>query len=273
MRERFVRVRHTMCVVFLLHRVAAIVGGIENLGRETIRHRFFAAPTRVGNNPTNSQGTAPLLVNFNWNLVRRTTNAPRLNFDRGFHVVDGAFENLQWLLTGLVADLLHGIVKDALGHALLALPHHAADELRHQWAAVNRIGKDFASFSFSSSWHIVLSSNSVAISLPRATAFSLLSSDVFFAPLERRVFSLLWSDSFFALSSDGFFAPLERRVFRSSRATGFSLLSSDVSFAPLERRVFRSSRATCLSLLSSDVSFAPLERDVYSSPAYKHSAP
>src|ERR1051326_8760499 len=240
MRERFVRVRHTMCVVFLLHRVAAIVGGIENLGRETIRHRFFTAPTRVGNNPTNSQGTAPLLVNFNWNLVRRTTNAPRLNFDRGFHVVDGAFENLQWLLTGLVADLLHGIVKDALGHALLALPHHAADELRHQWAAVNRIGKDFASFSYSSSWHIVLSSNSVAI-------------------------SLLWSDVSFA--------PLERRVFRSSRATCLSLLWSDVSFAPLERRVFRSSRATCLSLLSSDGFFAPLERDVYSSPAYKHSAP
>src|ERR1051326_3169584 len=247
MRERFVRVRHTMCVVFLLHRVAAIVGGIENLGRETIRHRFFAAPTRVGNNPTNSQGTAPLLVNFNWNLVRRTTNAPRLNFDRGFHVVDGAFENLQWLLTGLVADLLHGIVKDALGHALLALPHHAADELRHQWAAVNRIGKDFASFSYSSSWHIVLSSNSVAISLlssdvffrsSRATCLSLLSSDGFFAPLERRVFrssratclSLLWSDVFFALSSDGFFAPLERRVFSSSRATCLSLLSSDVSF-------------------------------------------
>src|ERR1044072_8667027 len=243
MRERFVRVRHTMCVVFLLHRVAAIVGGMEKPARETIRHRFFTAPTRVGNNPTNSQGTAPLLVNFNWNLVRRTTNAPRLNFDRGFHVVDGAFENLQWLLTGLVADLLHGIVKDALGHALLALPHHAADELRHQWAAVNRIGKDFASFSYSSSWHIVLSSNSVAISL--------LSSDVFFAPLERRVFR-----------------SLERRVFRSSRATCFSLLSSDVSFAPLERRVFRSlerqvfrsSRAPCLSLLSRDGFFAPLER-------------
>src|ERR1051326_8151614 len=216
MRERFVRVRHTMCVVFLLHRVAAIVGGIENLGRETIRHRFFAAPTRVGNNPTNSQGTAPLLVNFNWNLVRRTTNAPRLNFDRGFHVVDGAFENLQWLLTGLVADLLHGIVKDALGHALLALPHHAADELRHQWAAVNRIGKDFASFSYSSSWHIVLSSNSVAISL--------LSSDGFFR----------------SSRATGFFAPLERQVFRSSRATCLSLLSSDGFFAPLERDVYSS---------------------------------
>src|ERR1051326_127112 len=224
MRERFVRVRHTMCVVFLLHRVAAIVGGIENLGRETIRHRFFAAPTRVGNNPTNSQGTAPLLVNFNWNLVRRTTNAPRLNFDRGFHVVDGAFENLQWLLTGLVADLLHGIVKDALGHALLALPHHAADELRHQWAAVNRIGKDFASFSYSSSWHIVLSSNSVAISLLSSDVFSLLWSEMFIArqpiniPLRRS------GMCYFPALALGRFAPyFERPCLRSATPTESSV--------------------------------------------------
>src|ERR1044072_8474911 len=81
------------------------------------------------------------------------------------------------------------------------------------------------------------------------------------------------SDRFSLLSSDVSFAPLEPRVFHSSRATCFSLPSSEVFFAPLERRVFRSSRATCLSLLSSDVSFAPLERDVYSSPPYKHSAP
>src|ERR1044072_3619019 len=60
----------------------------------------------------------------------------------------------------------------------------------------------------------------------------------------------------FAPSSDVFFAPLERRVFRSSRAPGFSLLSSDVSFAPLERQVFRSSRATCLSLLWSEMFIA-----------------
>src|SRR5690242_14026870 len=207
MGKRFVRVRHTMRVVFLLHGVAAIVGGIENLGRETIGHRFFTAPTRVGDNPTNSQGTAPLLVNFNWNLVGRTTNAPRLNFDRGLHVVDSAFENFQRFFARLVTDLAHGIVKNALGYTLLALPHDTADEFGHQRAGVNRIGKDFASFSYSSSWHIVLSSNSLAISLP-------WSDD--FAPL-RATFSLPWS---------GDFAPLERR-FRSPGAT-ISLLWSDM---------------------------------------------
>src|SRR5689334_17267226 len=157
MRESFISVRHAMRVVFLLHGIAAIVGGVENLGREPIRHRFFTAPARVGDNPANSQGTAPLLMNFNRNLVSRTTNAPRFNFDRRLHVVDGAFENLQRLLARLVADLAHGVVENALGHTLLALPHHAADELRDQRAVVNRIGKYFPSFSYSSSWHIVLS--------------------------------------------------------------------------------------------------------------------
>src|ERR1044072_5610097 len=69
----------------------------------------------------------------------------------------------------------------------------------------------------------------------------------------------------FALSSDSFFAPLERLVFPSSRATCLSLLWSDVFFAPLERRVFSLSRATGFSLLSSDVFFAPLERRVFRS--------
>src|ERR1044072_6617852 len=103
-----------MRIVLLLHGVPAISGCLEDLGRETIRHDYFAAPTRVRDNPTNSQGAAPLRVNFNWNLVGRTTNASRLNFDRGLHVVDGAFENLQRLLAGLIGDMAHGVVENAL---------------------------------------------------------------------------------------------------------------------------------------------------------------
>src|SRR5690348_15357600 len=101
MRERFVRIRHAMRVVFLLHGVAAIVGSIENLVREAIGHRFFTAPAGVGDDPTNSESAAPFLMNFNRNLVSRTTDAPRFNFDRGLDVIDGAFENLQRLLAGL----------------------------------------------------------------------------------------------------------------------------------------------------------------------------
>src|SRR6185503_8743150 len=163
MREGFVSVRHAVRVFLLLHRIAAVVRRVENLSRQAIGHRLFTAAAGVGDDPANCQGTAPFLVYFDRHLISRTADASRLHFDRGLHVIDRAFENFQRLFARLVANLPHGIVENALGHTLLSLPHHATDELRHEWAAVNRIGKYFASFGYSSSWHIF-------VSLPGATA-------------------------------------------------------------------------------------------------------
>src|SRR6185369_12025084 len=129
---------------------------IEYLGRQTIGHRLFTAAAGVGDDPANCQGTAPFLVYFDRHLIRRTADASRLHFNRGLHVIDCPFENLQRLFARLVADLAHGVVKDALGHTLLACPHHTTNELGHQRAAVDRIREYIASFSYSSSWHIRL---------------------------------------------------------------------------------------------------------------------
>ena len=87
MRKSLISVGHAVRILFLLNSVAAIICRVENLSRKTICHRLFAASARVGNNPTNSQGTAPLLVNFNRNLIRRTADAPRLHFNRRLDVV------------------------------------------------------------------------------------------------------------------------------------------------------------------------------------------
>src|SRR5262249_8668653 len=51
-------------------------------------------------------------------------------------------------------DLVKSLVDDALGHRLLAVPHHRVDEFSDERAVVNRIGQDFAFWDFSSSWHI-----------------------------------------------------------------------------------------------------------------------
>src|SRR5215213_1443303 len=163
-RKRLVGVRHAVRVFLLLDRIPAVVCRIENLGRQTIRHRLFTAAACVGDDPPDCQGTAPFLVYFDRHLISRTADASRLHFNRRLHVIDRALENLQRLFAGLVANLPHGIVENALGHTLLAFPHHAADELRHQRAVVDRIGKYFASFGYSSSWHIVL----VYPALPRS---------------------------------------------------------------------------------------------------------
>src|SRR4030095_8734548 len=53
MRKCLVRIRHAVRVFFLLHCVAAIVGGVENLGCEAIGHRLFTATSRIRDNPTN----------------------------------------------------------------------------------------------------------------------------------------------------------------------------------------------------------------------------
>src|SRR5215213_1005654 len=166
MRECLIGVSHAVRVFLLLHRIAAVVRRVENLGRQTIHHRLFTAAAGVGDYPPNCQGTAPFLVYFDRHLIGGAADASRLHFNRGLDVIDRPFENFQRLFARLVADLPHGIVEDTLGHTLLAFPHHAADELRHQRAAVDRIRKYFASFGYSSSWHIVLSLLSACFYFP-----------------------------------------------------------------------------------------------------------
>src|SRR6185503_5719692 len=131
--------------------------------------RFFAAATRVRNYPANCQGAAPLLVYFNRNLIRGSANAPRFHFHRGLHVVDGALEDFERLFAGLVANLAHRIVKNTLCYRLLSFPHHAADELGHERAVIDRIRKHFASFGYSSSWHKSLSRSVIWHSLSAAS--------------------------------------------------------------------------------------------------------
>src|SRR6185295_3099309 len=157
MRESLVGVRHAVRVFLLLHRVTAVISRVENFSRQTIRHRLFTAATGIGDDPANCQGTAPFLVYFDRHLISRTANTSRLHFNRRLHVVNCPLEHFQRLFACLVADLTHRVVKDAFGHTLLAFPHHTTDELGHQRAVVDRIGKDIASFGYSSSWHIVLS--------------------------------------------------------------------------------------------------------------------
>src|SRR5215217_7714858 len=165
MRECFVSVRHAVRVFLLLHRIAAVVRRVENLSRQTIGHRLFTTAAGIGDDPTNRQGAASFLMYLDRHLIRRTADASRLHFNRGLHVI----------------DLPHRIVENALGHTLFAFPHDAADELRHERAAVDRIGKYFASFGYSSSWHIFFSLLSAGFgpfrSILRASLFAIGNTD------------------------------------------------------------------------------------------------
>src|SRR4030095_200746 len=132
MGECFVGIRHAMSVVFLLHRVAAIVSGIENLARQTISHCFLATSARVADYPPYGQAvTARFLIDFDRHLIRRAADSTRLDLYSRFYVINGLLESLERILLGLIVDLSHRAVEDALGHRLSAFPHQRIDEPGH----------------------------------------------------------------------------------------------------------------------------------------------
>ena len=55
MRERLVRFRHLVRIFALLDGVAAVVGGVENLARQLVRHLLLAAVARERHEPADGQ--------------------------------------------------------------------------------------------------------------------------------------------------------------------------------------------------------------------------
>ena len=69
MSKGLVSLRHTVDVVFLLNRAAAEVCRVEQLVRQLVGHALFGAGPRVADNPAERQRRAPVLRNFDRNLV------------------------------------------------------------------------------------------------------------------------------------------------------------------------------------------------------------
>src|SRR6266478_4962651 len=185
MRERLVRFRHTMHVFLLLHRSAARVRRVNQLVRELVHHRLARALPRILQQPANRQRLPAERIHFHRNLVVRAAHAPRLHFQQRFHVLDGFLENFQRIVVGLLRHLVHRAVKHALRRRLLAFPHHRADELLHDVAGIDRIGRLRSPENKSFAWHCSLS---LLTSPPRPSAASrhTLNVPAFDSPRPRR---------------------------------------------------------------------------------------
>src|SRR6266403_1891153 len=157
MRERLVRFRHAVHVFLLLHRSAARIRRIDQLIRELVHHRLARAFPRILQQPANRQRLPAERIYFHRNLVVRAAHAPRLHFQQRLHVLDGLLENLQRIVVGLLRHLIHRAVKHALRRRLLAFPHHRADELLHNVAGIDRIGRLCSPENESFAWHCSLS--------------------------------------------------------------------------------------------------------------------
>src|SRR5713226_7782921 len=156
-RERLVRFRHAVHVFLLLHRPATRICGVNQLIRELVHHGLARAFPRILQQPANRQRLPPERIHFHRNLVVRAAHAPRLHFQQRLHVLDGFLENLQRIVVGLLRHLIHRAVKHALRRRLLAFPHHRADELLHNVAGIDRIGRLRSPENKSFAWHCSLS--------------------------------------------------------------------------------------------------------------------
>src|SRR6266481_476258 len=157
MRERLVRFRHAVHVFFLLHRPAARIRRIDQLICELVHHRLARAFPRILQQPTNRQRLPAERIYFHRNLVVRAAHAPCLDFQQRLHVLDGLLENFQRIVVGFLRHLIHRAVKHALRRRLLAFPHHRADELLHNVAGIDRIGRLGPPENESFAWHCSLS--------------------------------------------------------------------------------------------------------------------
>src|SRR5260370_10020296 len=155
--ERRVRFRHAVHVFLLFHRSAARVRRVNQLIRELVHHRFARALPRILQQPANRQRLPAERIHFHRNLIVRAAHAPRLHFQQRLHVLDGFLENLQRVVVGLLRYLIHRAVKHPLRRRLLAFPHHRADELLHNVAGIDRIGRLHSPENKSFAWHCSLS--------------------------------------------------------------------------------------------------------------------
>src|ERR1700688_2318347 len=154
MRESLVGFSHAVYVFFLLDCGAFTIGGVQQFVAQLVDHAFFCAPAGVRHQPANSERSAAIRIYFHRNLIVRAADTPGLHFEQRLGVLDGLLEELQGFVSALLLHAGQGFVKDALGRALLALPHHRVDELRHQVGAINWIRLNGSLWDMSFTRHI-----------------------------------------------------------------------------------------------------------------------
>src|SRR2546429_10020813 len=156
-REGLVGLRHAMRVCALPDGRTAILGRFHQLVRQAKRHGFFAAGTGGLDDPAHRQCLAAGRPHFNWNLVRGATDAARLHFDHGLHVVECRREHLDRLtalLAGLLGNAVERAVDDALGGGLLAVLHDDVHELGKHLVVEFRVRENRADRSLGSTGHV-----------------------------------------------------------------------------------------------------------------------
>src|SRR5579859_6883546 len=125
-----------------LHGATRVLGRVEDLERELLRHAPAATLPGEPNDPAPGEREPPVGPDLDGHLVGGATDAPRLYLEQGRGVAEGRLEDLEGLLLRLLARTRQRVVDDLLGGGPLALAHHHVDELGDRLGHVDRIGRD-----------------------------------------------------------------------------------------------------------------------------------
>src|SRR4029079_8103259 len=115
MREGPVGLGHLVHVLAALHGRASTVGGVHDLGHETVRHRVLAPSAREVDQPSHRERGAALRLDLDRYLIRRAADAAGLHLEERSHVVDRLLQGDHRVVGRLLADLLQRVVHDLLG--------------------------------------------------------------------------------------------------------------------------------------------------------------
>src|SRR3954470_3584585 len=153
-REGLVGLRHAVRVFTLLNRRAALVGGIEQFTGQAFRHGVFRTRTRTVDQPPNCQGLGAIRTDLDRNLVSRTTDAARPDFQMRLHVAQGIVEHLDRIGLGAAFDALQRAIDDRFRNRLLAVQHKAVHELGEDAVAIFGIRQNLALLCATTTRHL-----------------------------------------------------------------------------------------------------------------------
>src|SRR5688572_30539681 len=144
MREGLVGLRHTVGVFALLHRGAAVVGRVQQLGTEAVGHGLLRTAAGGLDDPADRQRLSALRADLDRHLVGRAADAAGAHLEVRLHIVQGIVEGLHRVGLRLLLDLSQGAVDNGLGSRLLAGIHQRVDELGDHQIAKLGIRQNFA---------------------------------------------------------------------------------------------------------------------------------
>jgi hypothetical protein len=137
----FVGVCHTVRIVAFGNGGTFFAVGCHQFFGKLLMSRATLFGTNRFKNPAESEALLPVFVDLHRDLVGRTTNPFRSDFDVGLDVLDRLFEDFDGRsVLNLLSDFFESGVEDTLCGRLLAIVHQTVDELRCQHRVEPRIG-------------------------------------------------------------------------------------------------------------------------------------